>query len=72
MPDLLQILTDLSWPVAICIAWLAGEYGQRWTGLPKISFYGIAGFSARLVADRRAAANGFRHRAGHGRRRPSA
>ncbi|UUZ52620.1 hypothetical protein LP419_25195 [Massilia sp. H-1] len=42
MPDLLQILTDLSWPVAICIAWLAGEYGQRWTGLPKISFYGIA------------------------------
>jgi Kef-type K+ transport system membrane component KefB len=45
MPDLLQILTDLSWPVAICIAWLAGEYGQRWTGLPKISFYGIAGFA---------------------------
>lgn len=44
MPDLFQILTDLSWPVAICLAWLAGEYGQRWTGLPKISFYGIVGF----------------------------
>lgn len=44
MPDLLTILTDLSWPVAICLAWLAGEFGQRWTGLPKISFYGIVGF----------------------------
>lgn len=44
MPDLLTILTDLSWPVAICLAWLAGEFGQRLTGLPKISFYGIVGF----------------------------
>lgn len=45
MPELLTILTNLSWPVAICIAWLAGEFGHRLTGLPKISFYGIVGFA---------------------------
>lgn len=45
MPDLLTILTELSWPVAICIAWVAGEIGQRFTGLPKISFYGVTGFA---------------------------
>ena len=45
MPDLLTILTGLSWPVALAIAWLAGEFGLRWTGLPRISFYGIIGFA---------------------------
>ncbi len=45
MPNLLTILTDLAWPVAICLAWLAGEFGQRLTGLPRISFYGIVGFA---------------------------
>jgi hypothetical protein len=44
MPDLLAILTSLSWPFAITLAWLAGEFGQRWTGLPRISFYGLVGF----------------------------
>ena len=44
MPELLTILTNLSWPVAICLAWLAGEFGHRLTGLPKITFYGIVGF----------------------------
>jgi Kef-type K+ transport system membrane component KefB len=44
MPELLTILTNLSWPVAICVAWLAGEFGHRLTGLPKISFYGMVGF----------------------------
>jgi NhaP-type Na+/H+ or K+/H+ antiporter len=45
MPNLLTILTDLAWPVAICLAWLAGEFGQRLTGLPRVSFYGIVGFA---------------------------
>ena len=45
MPDLLTILTNLAWPVAISLAWLVGEFGQRWTGLPRISFYGIIGFA---------------------------
>ena len=44
MPDLHTFLTDLAWPVAICLAWLAGEFGQRITGLPRISFYGVVGF----------------------------
>ena len=44
MQDLLAILSSLSWPVAITLAWLAGEFGQRWTGLPRISFYGLVGF----------------------------
>ncbi|MGZ8288133.1 MAG: cation:proton antiporter [Telluria sp.] len=45
MPDLLTILTNLSWPLAICLAWLAGEFGHRLTGLPRITFYGIVGFA---------------------------
>lgn len=45
MPNLLTILTDLAWPVAICLAWLAGEFGQRLTGLPRVSFYGVVGFA---------------------------
>jgi Kef-type K+ transport system membrane component KefB len=45
MPDLLSILTSLAWPFAIAVAWLVGELGQRWTGLPRISFYGLVGFA---------------------------
>lgn len=45
MPDLLSLLTSLAWPLAIVLAWLAGEFGQRWTGLPRISFYGLVGFA---------------------------
>ena len=44
MPDLLSILTSLAWPFAVAVAWLAGEFGQRWTGLPRVSFYGLVGF----------------------------
>ncbi|WP_075793328.1 cation:proton antiporter [Massilia putida] len=44
MQDFLAILTSLAWPCAITLAWLVGEFGQRWTGLPRISFYGLAGF----------------------------
>lgn len=44
MQDFLSILGSLAWPFAITLAWLVGEFGQRWTGLPRISFYGIVGF----------------------------
>jgi len=44
MQDFLAILTSLAWPCAITLAWLVGEFGQRWTGLPRISFYGVVGF----------------------------
>src|SRR3990167_2187317 len=36
---------DLAWPLAIALAWLAGELGHRWTGLPRISLYGLVGFA---------------------------
>jgi Kef-type K+ transport system membrane component KefB len=44
MPDLLLILTSLAWPFAIAVAWLAGEFGRRLTGLPRVSFYAVIGF----------------------------
>lgn len=44
MESVLSILADLSWPFAIAVAWVAGEFGHRWTGLPRISFYGLVGF----------------------------
>ncbi|WP_371767119.1 cation:proton antiporter [Massilia sp.] len=44
MQEFLSVLTGLAWPFAITLAWLAGEFGQRWTGLPRISFYGLVGF----------------------------
>ena len=44
MESLLSVLANLSWPFAIAAAWVAGEFGHRWTGLPRISFYGLVGF----------------------------
>lgn len=44
MPSLLAIAADLSWPFAIALAWVAGEFGHRFTRLPRISFYGAVGF----------------------------
>ncbi|MGV3654600.1 MAG: cation:proton antiporter [Noviherbaspirillum sp.] len=44
MPDISLLVSDLAWPFAITIAWLAGEFGHRWTGLPRISIYGLLGF----------------------------
>lgn len=44
MPDLLHTVSDLAWPVALAIAWVAGEFGHRWTGFPRISIYGVTGF----------------------------
>lgn len=44
MPEITSAASQLAWPVALAIAWLAGEFGHRWTGLPRISIYGIAGF----------------------------
>lgn len=44
MIDLSMIATDLAWPITILLAWLAGEYGHRWVGLPRISIYAIVGF----------------------------
>lgn len=37
-------MAELAWPCALVFAWLAGEFGHRWTGLPRISIYGLVGF----------------------------
>jgi Kef-type K+ transport system membrane component KefB len=44
MPDIQVILADMGWPLAIAVAWLAGEFVHRWTRLPRISVYGLIGF----------------------------
>ncbi|HEV2610870.1 MAG TPA: cation:proton antiporter [Noviherbaspirillum sp.] len=44
MPELLPIPLQLAWPFALAFAWIAGEFGYRWTGLPRISIYGLVGF----------------------------
>lgn len=38
------ILVEIAWPAALALAWVAGEFGRRWLGLPRISSYAIAGF----------------------------
>ena len=44
MHSILAMAADLSWPFAIALAWVVGEFGHRWTRLPRITFYGITGF----------------------------
>ncbi|WP_338763972.1 cation:proton antiporter [Massilia sp. METH4] len=44
MPDFLVISAELAWPLAVLLAWLAGEFIHRWTQLPRISVYGLVGF----------------------------
>lgn len=42
--SLSMMAATMAWPLAIAVAWLAGEFGYRWLSLPRISSYGIAGF----------------------------
>jgi len=41
---LTNLMGQIAWPMALAIAWLAGEFGHRWLALPRISSYCIAGF----------------------------
>jgi len=45
MADLLSFSPDVAWSFAVVLAWMAGEFGARWTGLPRISIYGLVGFA---------------------------
>lgn len=40
----LELPAELGWPFALALAWLVGEFGTRWTRLPRISLYGLVGF----------------------------
>lgn len=44
MPEFWPLPYQLAWPLALALTWIAGEFGYRWTGLPRISIYGLAGF----------------------------
>lgn len=44
MPESLSLIAELAWPLALALAWVAGEFGHRWSGLPRISIYGLVGF----------------------------
>lgn len=44
MADLFLFSPDVAWSFAVVLAWIAGEFGARWTGLPRISIYGLVGF----------------------------
>jgi Kef-type K+ transport system membrane component KefB len=46
MPEFsFTLISEVSWPIVLCLAWIAGEAGNRWLGLPRISSYGIVGFA---------------------------
>ena len=44
MTDLFLVSPDVAWSFAIVLAWIAGEFGARYPGLPRISIYGLVGF----------------------------
>ena len=44
MTELISYIGQLAWPLALVLSWMAGEVLYRWTGLPRISIYGLAGF----------------------------
>lgn len=44
MAEFSRIMTAMGWPLAIILAWLAGEVLHRTTRLPRISMYGLVGF----------------------------
>ncbi|KQQ97361.1 cation:proton antiporter [Massilia sp. Leaf139] len=43
-PNYADLGLQLAWPLAIALSWMAGELIFRWTALPRIAVYGLAGF----------------------------
>ncbi|MDH4134289.1 MAG: cation:proton antiporter [Gammaproteobacteria bacterium] len=44
MDDAIAIARELAWPLGLLLAWLIGELGHRWSGLPRITLYALVGF----------------------------
>jgi len=44
MSELYSLTHALAWPLALTLAWMAGELLYRWANVPRISIYGLCGF----------------------------
>lgn len=44
MTDLNALHAEMAWPFAILLAWIVGEFANRWLKLPRISAYALIGF----------------------------
>ncbi|HEY8607128.1 MAG TPA: cation:proton antiporter [Noviherbaspirillum sp.] len=44
MTEIILSAADLVWPLAFALAWVLGELGHRFTGLPRVSVYALTGF----------------------------
>lgn len=44
MSELLSLTHALAWPLALTLAWMAGELLYRWANVPRIAIYGLCGF----------------------------
>lgn len=44
MSELLSLTHALAWPLALTLAWMAGELLFRWANVPRIAVYGLCGF----------------------------
>jgi Kef-type K+ transport system membrane component KefB len=44
MTDLFSLSYPLAWPLALTLAWMAGELLYRWLSVPRIAVYALAGF----------------------------
>nr|WP_315468095.1 cation:proton antiporter [uncultured Undibacterium sp.] len=44
MIELITLRNDMAWPLAILLAWIAGEFAYRWLKLSRISAYALVGF----------------------------
>jgi hypothetical protein len=49
MYELISAAGQLAWPLALVVSWMAGELAHRWTGLPRISVYGLASLAFGLI-----------------------
>jgi Kef-type K+ transport system membrane component KefB len=44
MTELFSLSYPLAWPLALTLAWMAGELLYRWLSVPRIAVYALAGF----------------------------
>ncbi len=40
-----ELIAEIAWPLALLVAWLAGEMAFRWLNLPRIAVYAMTGFA---------------------------